>query len=180
MKRTRKRYCLYDTFSTYYILGGLLFMYAGCVGICVDLAIKRDEMFFMACIMFLVPAFIIMPILGRSGQLFSRYMIRCRFTEEGIMVFNPIWKRFTIRWADIHTYGMFNSSYSYVSMDLIFLSMDGTELDIPKQRARISKQRLVFQHRDDLWPALSEYLPADMKKHLEESMRTGRGCYVRR
>lgn len=180
MKKMRKRYCLYDPGTTYFIIVGFSIMYIGALGIPIYIAYSSPEDFLLGALVYLVPAFVVIPILGRNGQFFSRYMIRCRFSSQGIIVYNPIWKRVMIRWEDIHTYGMFNSSYSYASMNLIFISMDGTEPDSVAQRVKVSKERLVFQNRAELWPALSEFMPADMKKHLEESMRTGRACYVRR
>lgn len=130
-------------------------------------------------ILILSPCYVF-PVFMYRLRMGVRLFARCRFDEIGIHCYYLLWGAFTVRWDNIHTYGFFNSRAGYVSMDLVFLSTDPHEVYDRKKLYAISKNRMIFEYRPDFWAAFTEYMPQDIKKHLEESLDTGRNCYVKR
>lgn len=134
---------------------------------------------FLTGLMILSPCYVF-PIIIYYHRLGVRFLSRCRFDEIGIHCYYILWGSFTVRWDEIHTYGYFNSKAGYISMDLVFLSKDPRELYDKKKLYKISKERLILEYRPEFWTALLAYMPQDMKKCLEESVDTGRACFVKR
>ena len=46
--------------------------------------------------------------------------------------------------------------------------------------ARIGRDRIIFQYRPSIWAALTEYMPRDMVKRLDDVIRNERGGHFRR
>lgn len=113
---------------------------------------------------------------------YSRFLIRCWFDEEGIHGKGPRLGDFDILWNHIRTYGIVVSSCSYLSLGLTYVST--VQEYAPKdvgEATKISQNRLIFQYRKDFWAAFTEYMPADMQKHLNVSISSGcNGHYQRR
>lgn len=185
-----KHYGLYDNKSTYFILGGLGFMYLLVVGLCTHF-IKRfifesiastgtpDWSVIPLLAIFLVPAFVIIPILSHKSHAIDRYLLRCSFRKEGIYCFGFLWKSFAIPWDNIRTYGLQGYNYSYQSLVFLFFSAE-KEYYKKENIAQISATRIVFQLRDEIIPPLLEFMPLDMKARLEEAIDESKNIYIQR
>ena len=185
-----KRYTLYDSSTTWFILGGMGMLYGLSLGLC-TFFVKRfiieslaatgavDWMVLPLLMVFLIPPFVIIPILSRKERAIGRYFLRCRFTPEGIHCGGLFWKPFQIPWEKIRTYGLQGAGYAHVSMGLLFFS---TEKEFFKKEsiARISGSRIVLQLREEIMQPLLEFMPADMKSRLEPAIRESREVYIQR
>ena len=121
-------------------------------------------------------------ILANKPQAFSRFLTRCSFDAEGIHCRSPRWGRFTLRWDEIRTYGFGVNSFSYMSASFLYFSRNEEEY-VPKngmELLRIGRDRIIFQYRESIWAARSEYMPRDMVKRLDDVIRNERGGHFRR
>ena len=185
-----KRYCLYDPSTTWFILGGMGMLYGLSLGLCVFF-VRRfvfeslvatgavDWTVIPLLMVFLIPPFVIIPILSRKERAIGRYLLRCRFTPEGIHCGGLLWKPFLISWENIRTYGLQGAGYAHVSMGLLFFSTE-KELFKKERIARISGSRIVLQLREEIVPPLLEFMPADMKSRLEPAIREPKEIYIQR
>lgn len=134
----------------------------------------------IVALLLLLAPFLVIPYIIWKYRIMARYLMRCRFDYVGIRCFYPLWGRFSLNWEDVRTYGLINSSAGYKSMVLVFLSTDPHEMYDRQKIYEISKKRLVFEYRPGFWEAFVEFMPNDIRKRLDESMSSGRGCYVKR
>lgn len=185
-----KHYGLYDSHSTFFVLGGMGMLYVLTLGLC-TFFIKRfvfesfaatgvvDWSVIPLLMVLMIPSFVVIPILSRKEHALDRYLLRCRFTQEGIYCFGLFWKPFIIPWESIRTYGMQGYGYSYVSMVFLFFS---TEREYYKKEriAHISQSRIVFQLRDEIISPLLEFMPLDMRFRLEKAVRGSQNIYIQR
>lgn len=185
-----KRYTLYEPSTTGFILGGMGILYGLSIGLC-TFFVKRfiieslaatgavDWAVIPLLMVFLIPPFAIIPILSRKERVIGRYLLRCRFTQEGIHCGGLFWKSFPIPWDKIRTYGLQVAGYAHVSMGLLFFS---TEREYYKKEriAHISGSRIVLQLREEIIPPLLEFMPQDMKSRLEPAIRESREVYIQR
>lgn len=185
-----KHYGLYDNSSTCFILGGMGFLYILTLGLC-SFFIKQfvfdsivatgtpDLSIIPLMAVFLIPTFIIIPLVSRKSRALSRYLLRCSFRKEGIYCFGFLWKPFLIPWESIRTYGLQGYSYTYASLVFLFFS---TKKEYYKKEsiAQISTNRIVFQLRNDIIPPLMEFMPLDIKVRLEEAIQTSTNIFIQR
>ena len=178
-----KRYALYDNYTTWMILGGMAGMHLLYLWVCYRFFLKWQEtqepswwgligMFLAICA--------VVDILGIP--FFPRFLMRCRFSTEGIFCSGMHWGKYLIPWSEIHVYGTCTSSYSYVSMKMLFFSTDKQELG-PKnvgEAMRVHRGRLVFQRRKGFDEALYRYMPEDMKKKLQYVVERDQAGFFRR
>ena len=114
-------------------------------------------------------------------HLLGRFFINYQFCADGIHCSGLGWGRFIIPWSSIHTYGYADTSYPTVSFRFFYFSKDPGEMySSTKNIAALRKDRLILQHRTDAWEAVKEYMPADMKRNLEDCLRHNRGGCFRR
>ena len=185
-----KRYTLYESSTTWFILGGMGMLYGLSLGLC-TFFVKRfiieslaatgavDWMVLPLLMVFLIPPFVIIPILSRKERAIGRYLLRCRFTPEGIRCGGLFWKPFLISWENIRTYGLQVAGYAHVSMGLLFFSTE-KEYYRKERIAHISESRIVFQLREEIIQSLLEFMPQDMKSRLEPAIRESREVYIQR
>ena len=185
-----KRYSLYDSHTTVFILSGIGMMYGLCIGLCVFF-VKRfifqsmvstgavDWTVIPLLMVFLIQPFVIIPLLSRKERAIGRYLLRCYFTREGIHCDGLFWKPFLIPWKSIRTYGLQGVGYAYVSMPLIFFN---TEKEYYKKEriGHISTNRIILQFREEIKPALFEFMPEDMKFRLEAAIDKSNDVYIQR
>ena len=185
-----KRYCLYEPSTTWFILGGMGMLYGLSLGLCVFF-VRRfvfeslvatgavDWTVIPLLMVFLLPPFVVIPILSRKERAIGRYLLRCRFTPEGIHCGGLFWKSFLIPWDKIRTYGLQVAGYAHVSMGLLFFS---TEREYYKKEriAHISGSRIVLQLREEIVSPLLEFMPQDMKIRLEPAIRESKDIYIQR
>lgn len=185
-----KHYGLYDNSSTFFVLGGMGMLYVLTLCLC-SFFIKQFVFDSIAAIgspdlsiiplltVFILPPFVIIPIISRKSHALSRYLLRCHFSKEGIYCFGFLWKSFLIPWESIHTYGIQGYSFAYASPVFLFFS---TEKEYYKKEriAQISTSRIVFQLRDDIIPPMLEFMPLDIKARLEEAIKGSRDIYMQR
>ena len=185
-----KRYTLYDSSTTWFILGGMGMLYGLSLGLC-TFFVKRfiieslaatgavDWMVLPLLMVFLIPPFVIIPILSRKERAIGRYLLRCRFTPEGIRCGGLFWKSFLISWENIRTYGLQVAGYAHVSMGLLFFSTE-REYYRKERIAHISGSRIVLQLREEIVSPLLEFMPQDMKIRLEPAIRESKDIYIQR
>ena len=69
-------------------------------------------------------------------------------------------------------------------MSASFLHFSRNEVEyVPKngmELLRIGRDRIIFQYRPSIWAALTEYMPKDMIKRLDDVIRNERGGHFRR
>lgn len=178
----RKRYKLYDNYTTYYILVGIALMYALLAALNIwiyrECNVVSEKIALMLVLDVPGAAFF---ILANKPQAFSRFLTRCSFDAEGIHCRSPRWGRFTLRWDEIRTYGFGVNSFSYMSASFLYFSRN--EEYVPKngmELLRIGRDRIIFQYRPSIWAALTEYMPKDMVKRLDDVIRNERGGHFRR
>lgn len=179
----RKRYKLYDNYTTYYILVGIALMYALLAALNIWIYKKCDAVSEKIALMLVldIPGCIFL-VLAYKPQVLSRFLTRCSFDAEGIHCRSPRWGRFTLRWDEIRTYGFYGYSFSYMSMPFLYFSLDPEEYAPQNggEVARIGRDRIIFQYRPSIWAALTEYMPRDMVKRLDDVIRNERGGHFRR
>ena len=179
----RKRYKLYDNYTTYYILVGIALMYALLAALNIwiyrECNVVSEKIALMLVLDVPGAAFF---ILANKPQAFSRFLTRCSFDAEGIHCRSPRWGHFTLRWDEIRTYGFGVNSFSYMSASFLYFSRNEEEY-VPKngmELLRIGRDRIIFQYRPSIWAALTEYMPRDMVKRLDDVIRNERGGHFRR
>ena len=179
----RKWYKLYDNYTTYYILVGIALMYALLAALNIwiyrECGVVSEKIALMLVLD--IPGCIFL-ILANKPQVFSRFLTRCSFDAEGIHCRSPRWGRFTLRWDEIRTYGFYGYSFSYMSMPFLYFSLDPAEYAPQNggEVARIGRDRIIFQYRPSIWAALTEYMPKDMVKRLDDVIRNERGGHFQR
>lgn len=69
-----------------------------------------------------------------------------------------------------------------MSMPFLYFSLDPAEYAPQNggEAARIGRDRIIFQYRPSIWVALTEYMPRDMIKRLDDVIRNERGGHFRR
>ena len=179
----RKRYKLYDNYTTYYILVGIALMYALLAALNIWIYKKCDAVSEKIALMLVldIPGCIFL-VLAYKPQVLSRFLTRCSFDAEGIHCRSPRWGHFTLRWDEIRTYGFGVNSFSYMSASFLYFSRNEVEY-VPKngmELLRIGRDRIIFQYRPSIWAALTEYMPKDMVKRLDDVIRNERGGHFRR
>ena len=186
MKHNRQ----YDKNSTFLVLGGMGMLYVLTLGLC-SFFIKQfvfdsigatgtpDLSIIPLLAIFILPPFVIIPIISKKTHALDRYLLRCRFSKEGIYCFGFSWKSFLIPWESIRTYGLQGYNYSHASLVFLFFSAE-KEYYKKENIAQISTSRIVFQLRDDIIPPLLEFMPSDIKTRLEEAIKESRDIYIQR
>ena len=179
----QKWHKLYDNYSTYYVSGAIALMYALIIALNIWIYRECDVVSEKIALMLVldIPGCIFL-ILANKPQVFSRFLTRCSFDAEGIHCRSPRWGRFTLRWNEIRTYGFGVNSFSYMSASFLYFSRNEVEY-VPKngmELLRIGRDRIIFQYRPSIWAALTEYMPRDMIKRLDDVIRNERGGHFRR
>ena len=185
-----KHYGLYDKSTTVFILVGITMMYVIVLGLCaffvkqfvvdaIDTTGSVDLGVIPLLAIFLIPAFVVIPLLSRKSYALERYLLRCHFSEKGIYCFGLFWKPFWIPWDEIRTYGLQGYRYSYASLVFLFFSTK-KEYYKNKNIAQISPNRIVFQLRDEILPPLLEFMPSDIRLRLEEAIEKEKTLYIQR
>lgn len=179
----QKWHKLYDNYSTYYVSGAIALMYALIIALNIWIYRECDVVSEKIALMLVldIPGCIFL-ILANKPQVFSRFLTRCSFDSEGIHCRSPRWGRFTLRWDEIRTYGFGVNSFSYMSASFLYFSRNEVEY-VPKngmELLRIGRDRIIFEYRPSIWAALTEYMPRDMVKRLDDVIRNERGGHFQR
>ena len=69
-----------------------------------------------------------------------------------------------------------------MSASFLYFSRNEEEY-VPKngmELLRIGRDRIIFQYRPSIWAALTEYMPRDMVKRLDDVIRNERGGHFQR
>ena len=185
----RKWHLIYEPYRAFFVVGVIIAatLYSAFIAHDLYLRNKLEECAIFA-FMGLV-CFSLLFIYAPKDGLLIRFGTVVRFTEDGLECFTPFWGRYRILWDEIHSYGIFHSSYegsSYMACDLMYFSKDkerlprrGKPLD-RKEKGRIGRDRILIQYRDDIWAEMQAVLPEPLKMVLADSLRSGRDCHARR
>lgn len=183
---SKKNYSIYDSSSSVFFPVMLMLF---CVlsialsGFFVKLFLidHYDPAVFILFAILLGPWVYVIVRLQRSG-LIQRIFLRLCFDKNGIRCFLLGRKRYQIAWEDIHTYGLIDCFFSYVSRSLMIFSTDPKEF-APQNRIeanRISPCRIIIQYRSDVWVALKQVMPADMCEKLDYAISKKQDCFHKR
>lgn len=178
----QKWHKLYGNYITYLILVGLGLYYISLIALDIWIFHAPDLSFSIPCFLLLTCPAVLSIVLSYKPQVFSRLLTRCSFDAEGIHCRSPRWGRFTLRWDEIRTYGFGGNSFSYKSIPVLYFSLNKAEY-VPKngmELLRIGRDRIIFQYRPSIWAALTEYMPRDMVKRLDDVIRNERGGHFQR
>ena len=125
--------------------------------------------------------FIPVDIMMFKQHLLGRLFIKYQFDVNGIHCSGLGWGKFTVLWCSIHTYGFADNSNVGTRFRFFYFSQDPCEnMKNIRSMLTLRKDRLILQHRVDVWEAVKEYMPADMKRNLEDCLRHNRGGCFRR
>ncbi len=175
---------LYDRYTTYFILLGMLFANIlgfglGCFFIYKFLILSFDPLVFILIIM--IPGGIIFcDVLLIRSRFYGRLLLRCKITPHGIACRGLGWRPFVLPWNEIRVYGIYGYSLAQHPYAIAFFSTNPEERYIGKQLAKVDYSRVVFQIRPEVIRALEAHMPDDIKKRFTDSIRCKQDCCIRR
>ena len=180
-----KKYFLYAPYLAVYGILSIPSLAACFIGLCIcaympyKVAGHRDGLFLIPILLILGA---IAVIYGCKSINYRRYFLRCSFTEQGVQCSGWFWKPFLIKWSDIRAYGTYTNKFSYLTMDAVFFSANPEEYGAKnaKEALAVRKDRLVFELRPKLEPALFRHMPEDMKKKLQYVISRNENSFFRR
>ncbi len=184
-----KRVKLFDNYMTYYGLFGLLLMHALAIGLCIffyiHFIVELKDMGSLVLIIMFMGLLIINDVMAYRYQLYRRFITRCTIDRDGIYCSFLNIIKWNIPWDEVRTYGITGHSnpykpVQYSTVAIMFFSLDPDEPWEKKSMYRLSKNRILFQLRDEIWPKMSEYMPEDMVKVLNDAIDKDRDCFGRR
>ena len=183
MKKTHViRFGIYDRYTTLFLPGmlGLFCVLSGGLSV---FFIKKflldnfDPAVFLLLAILIGPWIFVLTGLWKNGLLL-RLLLRFSLDEEGIHCVLPVGGMYDIRWQDIRTFGTLGDFGS----TLLLFSTDKKEI-APKNRQevhRISRNRMVIRCRPEIWTALAETMPADMREKLQYAIARKQDCFHKR
>ena len=147
----QKWHKLYGNYITYLILVGLGLYYISLIALDIWIFHAPDLSFSIPCFLLLTCPAVLSIVLAYKPQGFR-------------------------------TYGFYGYSFSYMSMPFLYFSLDPAEYAPQNggEVARIGRDRIIFQYRPSIWAALTEYMPRDMVKRLDDVIRNERGGHFQR
>ena len=174
---------LYGKKTTCFVAGGLLFLHLLCIGlsgffIYRFLIVSYDPSVFIL-LAILIGGLVVVDITTHQVQVFGRLLVRCKFTMEGIICYGIGMGKWCIQWEKICFYGITGYSLPY-NMPIVFLSADPKEKYDEKNVSRLTKQRVVFELRQEILGMLQLYMPADMIKRMEAAIDSKRDMFFRK
>lgn len=186
--KRRKKYRIFDAYTTYFVPIGWTIYILITIGICIffflrfiiaveDPALKDPGGW--VCILMTLTPMTGLNIYFIKTKMFNRYFIRYQFSEVGIHCSGFTWGKFTVMWDSIHTYGFFVSAGANLYYPMVFFSQDPQEMWL-KNPLTLRRDRLLFQYRKEEWQAICEYMPADMKKRLQDAIDHQRDGFYKR
>ena len=182
-KKRKKYYAIDGSISIEMIIGWIVLTgisFGLSIFFLIHFVLRGENSGWVLVAMMIVPTAAINIYMVRN-HFWSRYLLNYTFDEDGIHCGGLGWRRFIVPWSSIHTYGFADTSYATVSFCFFYFSKDPGEMySNTKDIAALRKDRLILQHRVDAWEAVKEYMPADMKRNLEDCLRHNReGCFRR-
>ena len=180
----RKKYGAIDHGLSSFVILGLTFFHILTLGIFVfcfvHFIMNGDPGGWAIIILFLIMWIITDSVLIRQ-HLFGRLFLNYNFYDDGIHCSGLGWGKFDVPWSSIHTYGFADNSNVGTRFRFFYFSQDPCEnMNNSRSMLELRKDRLILQHRVDVWEAVKEYMPADMKRNLEDCLRHNRGGCFRR
>lgn len=173
---------LYNKKDTYTVLIGMALYHLLTIGLCVFFAYRFIILSYnpggYLVIAMLLSMIIVVDVLLWRIQGYSRFLVRCKFDQNGIHCNILHLKKWSILWKDICIYGL----CGYTSPGLygiVFFSSNKNEIYSKESCTIISRQRIVFQTDEKRWSQISEYMPEKMQKELWYSIQRKRDCYYR-
>ena len=123
-----KKLRLYDAYTTYYTLFGMLFFNVLCFGLgvfFVKIFIIEDYDPAVFLLLLMLPGGVLaLDFICIKEGLYSRLLLRCRITDEGIVCSGIGWKRFTLAWDDVKVYGVAGYSWPGQLWAFMFFSIN--------------------------------------------------------
>ncbi len=175
---------LYDRYTTYFILVGMLFANILCFGLGLFfvnefLIQDYDPSVFMLLLM-LPGGIIFCDVLLIRSRFYARLLLRCKISTHGITCRGLGWHPFVLPWDEIRVYGIYGYSLAQHPYAIAFFSINPEERYVGKQLAKVDYSRVVFQIRPEVISALEAHMPDDMKKRFADSIRSKQDCCIRR
>ena len=187
MKKTHViRFGIYDRYTTLFLPGmlGLFCVLSGGLSV---FFIKKflldifDPAVFQLLAILIGPWIFVLTGLWKNGLLL-RLLLRFALDEDGIHCFLPLGGGYTIPWREIHTFGTLGYSFSWAGGVLLMFSTDKKELAPQNlmEANRISPNRMIIRYRPEIWTALAETMPADMREKLQYAIARKQDCFHKR
>ena len=174
---------LYDRYHTYYILFGILLMHLLILGLCTFFCYRFVVVDFdgsvLFLLVFLVASLVVCDILLLRTKSIVRMLVRCKVSDVGIYCYGLFLKSWWVKWSDVCAYGTFTYRFGY-EMNYLFFSTNPLEKGDSKMAGEISKNRVVFQVRQEIVDYIRPFLPSDIAKRLFEAGELKAGCFYRR
>ncbi len=175
---------IYDRYTRFMILFGMLFMHILCFGLGIFFVIRfliaeetRDAGAIIL-IAFLSVMQIFVDCLLWKLQLYQRMFLKCQFSDRGIACRGIGWKPFFIPWKEICVYGVFGYTPN-TGMGFITLSMDENEVFNRQTALVVTRQRIIFEIYDPVMKKLKAYMPGEMFEKLQYSISRKEDCFHR-
>lgn len=103
-------------------------------------------------------------------QGFRRFLVKCRITNQGIHCTLLGLKKWEIKWNEICIFGTLGYSNTN-DRGVFFLSTDSGEKYNREKCAEVNAKRIVFEANPQIWKAVSEYMPDNIKYKLQKAMQ---------
>lgn len=180
------KYSIYDPCTTFLLPIMLALFCALSIGLSIFF-LKRfllhcyDPAVFLLLTVLICPWVYVFVNLHKNGLLL-RLLLRLYFDEHGIHCSLFGKEKYMIEWGQIHTFGTLGYSFSWASGMLILFSTDKKEL-APKNTVelnQISRKRMIIRYRPEVWEALMEVIPADMREKLNYAFSRKQDCFHKR
>lgn len=174
---------LYNMKDTVMVLGGIILYHIILFVLCLFwiqkfLINSFDPGVFPLLFLFLAMT-IICDISLYRVQAFTRFLVRWKADEKGILCTILQAKKWRIDWNDITVFGTMGYS-STNHQGMFFLSTDYKEKYHPKKCVEVTAKRIVFEASPKLWKAVSTYMPEDIKVKLLAAIKDCCNTFYRR
>lgn len=180
------KYSIYDPYTTFFVPISLALFCTLSIGLSIFF-IKRffldyyDPSIFLLLAVLICPWIYVLVNLHKNGMLL-RLFLRFHVDKYGIHCSLLGKEQYTIEWDSIHTFATLGYSFSWAGGVLIIFSTDKKEL-APRnlmEANRVSRERMIIQYRPEIWEALMEAVPDDMRKKLNYAFSRKQDCFHKR
>ena len=173
---------LYDKKTTYMVNGGIAFFHILIAILCTFtinkfLILSYNPSAYILLLL-LISCVLIPDILAIPLQGFSRFWVRYKVNESGILCYGFGWKKWRIEWNKICTYGIVGYADN-PKMVMIFISVDPSEKFDRHTVYLLTDKRVILQVNQRNWGALNQYMPDKMKNRLAKAIQNKEDCFYR-
>ncbi|MDD6034241.1 MAG: hypothetical protein PUC47_12340 [Oscillospiraceae bacterium] len=174
---------IYDPYTTWYLLGGLIFMHLLMFGLSaffiVHFLIQEGQIAAVIMPIEFIVLLLFLDITLVRNQLYGRLLLRCKVNEEGIFCRGFGCRPWMLSWSQIRVFAIVGYQLKN-SLPFFVFSLDPQERFDQKRFLMLTPNRIVFSVTEENWNKLRPYMPADMKRNLQWSIEHERDCFHKR